>query len=144
MGILIKLQVENIECSTLTLRVSNVWGGKPIPKDRINGLVDKLINSLNTENVIELYTTLDTRIDIIHTDDLIDLIQKCIDKNLYLQHEMFVVGSQSLTIKEVLDRITSSGYLNIKLSKNQTKSYLNVENAKVSKVFNWKPKYKLV
>ena len=143
-----KLQVENIlktvECNTLALRVSNVWGGKSLPSNRINGLVDKLLSSVNTDNVIDLYTNFDTRIDIIHVDDLVDLIEKCVDKNSYIKHDMFVVGSQSLTIKELLDIITSSGYLNLKLSRKQSKSFLHVETRRVSTVFEWKSKCKLI
>ena len=144
----LKLQVENIlktvECNTLTLRVSNVWGGKSLPSNRINGLVDKLLSSVNTDNVIDLYTNLDTRIDIIHVDDLINLIQKCVEKSSYIKNDMFVVGSQSLTIKELLDIITSSGYINFKLSRKQFKSYLRVETRRVSTSFEWKPKCKLI
>jgi nucleoside-diphosphate-sugar epimerase len=144
----LKLQVENIlktiDCNSIVLRVSNVWGGKIVSSDRINGLIDKLFNVLNTENTIELYTNLDTRIDIIHVDDLINLIQKCIETDLYIKHDMFVVGSQSLTIKEILDKITSAGYLNIKLSRKESKSYLHVENSRVSTTFNWKPRHKLI
>lgn len=144
----LKLQVENIlktlDCSTVTFRVSNVWGSKSLSPNRVNGLVDKLVAVLNTDNFVELYTNLDTRIDIIHIDDLVDLILKCVEKNLYIKHEMFVVGCQSLTIKELLDKITSSGHLNIKLSKKESKSYLHVENYKVSSVFDWKPKYRLI
>jgi nucleoside-diphosphate-sugar epimerase len=144
----LKLQVENIlktvDCDSIVLRVSNVWGGKSLPSNRINGLVDKLLSSVNTDNVIDLYTNLDTRIDIIHVDDLINLIEKCVEKNLYVKHDMFVVGSQSLTIKQLLDLITSYGYLNIKLSKKQFKSYLQVENRRVSTKFEWEPKYKLI
>lgn len=144
----LKLQVENIlktvECDTLVLRASNVWGGKSLPSNRINGLVDKLLSSVNTDNIIDLYTNLDTIIDIIHVDDLIDLIEKCIEKNLHVKHDMFVVGSQSLTIKELLDIITSSGYLNLKLSRKQSKSYLHVETHRVSTVFEWKSKNRLM
>lgn len=144
----LKLQVENIlktvECNTITLRVSNVWGGKSLPSNRINGLVDKLLSSVNTDNVIDLYTNLDTRIDIIHVDDLIDLIQKCIEKNLHIKNDMFVVGSQSITIKQLLDIITSYGYINLKLSRKQSKSYLHVETLRASNTFGWKCKNKLI
>jgi nucleoside-diphosphate-sugar epimerase len=144
----LKLQVENIlktvECNTLSLRVSNVWGGKSLPSNRINGLVDKLLSSVNTDNVIDLYTNFDTRIDIIHVDDLVDLIEKCIEKNFHIKHDMFVIGSQSLTIKQLLDIVTSSGYLNLKLSKKQVKSYLHVEPRRALNVFDWKPKNKLI
>lgn len=57
---------------------------------------------------------------------------------------MFVVGSQSLTIKELLDIIISSGYLNLKLSRKQSKSYLHVETLRVSTAFEWKSKNKLL
>ena len=144
----LKLQVENIlktvECNTLSLRVSNVWGGKSLPLNRINGLVDKLLSSVNTDKVIDLYTNFDTRIDIIHVDDLVDLIEKCIEKNFHIKHDMFVVGSQSLTIKQLLDIVTSSGYLSLKLSKKQVKSYLHVEPRRALNVFDWKPKNKLI
>lgn len=144
----LKLQVENIlktvECDTITFRVSNVWGGKSLPSNRINGLVDKLLSNVNTDNVIDLYTNLDTRIDIIHIDDLVHLIEKCIERDLHIKHDMFVVGSQSLTIKQLLDMITSSGYINLKLSRKQSKSYLHVETRRVSTTFDWKPKCKLI
>jgi nucleoside-diphosphate-sugar epimerase len=143
----LKLQVENIlktvECDTVTLRVSNVWGGKSLSSNRVNGLVDKLLSSVNTDNVIDLYTNLDTRIDIIHVDDLIDLIKKCMNQTQYFKHDMFVVGSQSLTIKQLLDIITSAGYLNLKLIRKESKSYLHVETRRVSTTFEWKPKHKL-
>ena len=119
-------------------------GRKITTSNRINGLVDKLISSVNTDNVIDLYTNFDTRIDIIHVDDLVDLIEKCIEKNLYIKHDMFVVGSQSLTIKQLLDIITSSGYVNLKLSRKESKSYLYVETRRVLTSFEWKPKCKLI
>lgn len=144
----LKLQVENIlktiDCNSIVLRVSNIWGGKQLPSDRVNGLIDKLFSILNTENVVELYTNLNTRIDIIHVDDLVDLIEKCIETDLNIKHDMFVVGSQSLTIKEVLDKITSCGWLNIKLSRRSDRSYLHVENRRASGTFNWKPNHKLI
>lgn len=144
----LKLKVEDIlnkvDCKTVILRVSNVWGSNKVSLGRINGLVDKLLNSVDTENIIELYANLDTRIDIIHIDDLIDLIQKCIEIDLVNKHEMFVVGSQSLSIKEILQKIVSIGHLNIKLINRESKYYLNIDNKKVSSIFNWTPKYKLI
>lgn len=143
-----KVQVENILnsicCETISLRVSNVWGGKNLPKNRVNGLVDKLLSILNTDEVVDLYTNLDTRIDIIHVSDLISLIEKCISLQLYKTHEMFVVGSQSLTIKEVLDVVCRSGSLNIKLTTNHIKNYLHVENSRVRTMCDWSPIIKLV
>lgn len=143
----LKLQVENIlktvDCDSIVLRVSNVWGGKSISPNRINGLVDKLISCVNTDNIVDLYTNLDTKIDIIHVDDLVDLMQRCVNQSQYYKHDMFVVGSQSLTIKQLLDIITSAGYLNLKLSRKESKSHLHVETRRVSTTFDWKPKHKL-
>lgn len=143
-----KLQVENIlnklDCNTIILRVSNVWGGKNVAQKRVNGLIDKLILNLNTDNIIDIYANLDTRIDIIHVDDLIDLINKVIEKEVDIKHQTFLVGSQSLTIKEVIDKITSNGFLVLKIKKNELKTYLHLETSKVQQTFNWMPKHKLV
>lgn len=143
-----KLQVENIlnnvDCETVIFRVSNVWGGKNLSSKRVNGLIDKLLSMVNTSQSIDLYTNLNTRIDIIHVLDLVDLIKKCINKELIHKHDMFVVGSQSLTIKEVLDIVSSQGKINISLVKNHDLGYLHVENCRVKHMFNWKPMEKLV
>lgn len=145
----LKIRVEDIlktiDCRTVALRISNVWGGKELPSNRINGLIDKLFSSINTENVIEIYASLNNGLDIIHVDDVIELIKQCIQKDLDIKHEMFVAGSESVTLKEILDKISSLGYLNIKLhKKDYREGYLNINNNKVSKTFNWKPKIKLI
>jgi nucleoside-diphosphate-sugar epimerase len=143
-----KLLVENIlkdlDCDTVTFRVSNVWGAKCIKDTRINGLVDKLIKNLNTDNVTEIYTNLDTRVDIIHIDDLVDLILKCLEKENIIKHQMFIVGSQSLTIKEIISIICSNGSLLLKFNQKELKTYLHVENSRVCKNFDWFPRHKLI
>lgn len=143
-----KLQVENIlnqlDCETVILRVSNVWGRKNVDKNRVNGLVDKLIANLSTDNIVEIYANLNTRIDIVHIDDLVDLITKIIHKRLDIKHQTFLVGNQSLTIKEIIDRITSNGSLLLRLSKNEVKSYLHLETSRVKKTFDWQPKCNLI
>lgn len=143
-----KLQVENIlktmDCNSTSLRVSNVWGGKQIKKNRINGLVDKLITNLDTNNIIEIYANLDTRVDIIHVDDLIELILKVIKYNSQIKHETYLVGAQSITIKDIISKVSSNGSLLIKFTNKQEKTYLHIENSKVSKTFEWRPKILLV
>lgn len=143
-----KLQVENIlngiDCNTVILRVSNVWGGTTLTKTRVNGLVDKLIKNLNTDEILEIYADLKTRIDIIHVDDLINLINKIIEKESLIQHQTFLVGSQSLTINELIDRISSNGSLLLKLNKKQNKTYLHIETSRVRSSFDWNPQIKLI
>ena len=96
-----KLHVEQIlntlKCKTVVLRTSNVWGGK-VKKDRVNGLVDKLRGSLNTDEEISIYANLKSHIDLIHVDDFITLLIKVIDKDLENDHELFLVGGQSISI----------------------------------------------
>ena len=61
-----KLHVENIlkelPCKTVVLRTSNIWGANVSGK-RVNGLVDKLLNALNTNQVVEIFADLKTKVD---------------------------------------------------------------------------------
>lgn len=139
-----KLQVENIlktiDCNTVSLRISNVWGGKNHSKDRKNGLVDKLIAALDTDEVIDLYANLNSRIDLIHISDLCNLMVKITEIEAAMPHQTFVVGAQCLTIKEILERITSHGALNLKLRNSEEMHYTHIDNSRVRKTFNWSPK----
>ena len=142
-----KMQVEKvlreIDCDTVSLRISNIWGVKGLPLDRKNGLIDKLIDSLDTDREVNLYANLDTRIDIIHIDDLINLITKVVDAPCDIKHQMYLVGSQCLTIKDVLDKITAHGTLKINLSRNENKGYLHIENRRVKLKYDWSPSHRL-
>jgi len=139
-----KLQVENIlktiDCNTVSLRISNVWGGRNHSKKRTNGLVDKLISALDTDEVIDLYANLDSRIDLIHVSDLTNLIIKIYETEAAMPHQTFVVGAQSLTIKEILERVTSNGTLNLRLRSAEKMHYTHIENSRARKTFNWSPK----
>jgi len=139
-----KLHVENMLkelcCKTITLRVSNVWGSS-VKKDRINGLVDKLLNSIDTDKVIEIFADLKTRVDLIHIDDFIDLLIKVVDKELEKQHELFLVGNQSISISNIIDVISRRGSLNLKINQKSERTYLHIENSKVRTTFNWQPKH---
>lgn len=142
-----KMQVEKvlkeIDCDTVSLRISNIWGVKGLPSDRKNGLIDKLIDCLDTDRVVDLYANLDTRIDIIHVDDLISLILKVVDAPSDIKHQMYLVGAQSLTIKDVLDKVTAHGTLRLNLSRSENKNYLHVENGRVKRKYNWNPTHRL-
>ena len=61
----------------MVLRTSNVWGGE-VDKMRVNGLVDKLRCALNTDQVVDIYADLETKVDLVHLDDFIDLLLKSI------------------------------------------------------------------
>lgn len=137
-----KLDVENIlndlDCQTIIFRATNIWGGI-VDKKRVNGLVDKLFTLLDTEEVVEIYANLSTTVDIIHVDDFVDLIIKSIDKDFESKHETFIVGAQNITIRDIIDRVSMRGTLNLKLNQKAEKSYLNIDISKVKKTFDWEP-----
>jgi len=138
-----KLDVETIlsqlDCQTIVFRVTNIWGGI-VDKKRVNGLVDKLLTLLDTDEVVEIYSNLKTVVNIIHVDDVIDLLIKSIDKNFDNRHEIFLVGSQSISLYDIIDRVSMRGTLNLKINQKLEKSHLNIDTKKTKEVFNWEPK----
>jgi len=138
-----KLHVEQvldtINCKTVVLRTSNIWGGE-VGAERVNGLVDKMFNALNTDKVVEIYANLDTYVDLINVDDFIDLLIKVIDTDLDKDHEMFLVGGQSISIGDIINKISKNGLLNLKIDQKAEKSFINVQPFKAEHTFNWKRK----
>ena len=143
-----KLHVEKVlqllPCKTVVLRTSNIWGGSEwVDDDRVNGLVDKLFKCLDTDNVVEISANLDTHVDLIHVDDFISLLFKVIDKDLDRNHELFLVGGQSITIGDIINRISKKGSLNLKINQKADKSFINVQSFKAQSTFDWKREYNL-
>ena len=139
-----KLHVENIlkelSCKTVVLRTSNIWGAK-VSGNRVNGLVDKLLNSLDTDKVIEIFVDLKTKVDLIHIDDFVDLLIKVVDKDLQKQHELFLVGRQSVSICDIIDIVSKRKSLNLRINQKAEKTYLHIENSKVRTTFDWQPNH---
>ena len=138
-----KLHVEQVldtlDCKTVVLRTSNIWGGE-VDGARVNGLVDKMFNALNTDKVIEIYANLDTYVDLINVDDFIDLLIKVIDQDLDSDHEMFLVGGQSISIGDIINKISKRGLLNLKIDQKGERSFINVQPFSAEHTFNWKRK----
>ena len=142
-----KLKVEKIleelDCKTVVLRVSNVWGSK-VDENRVNGLVDKLRGAVDTDRVVEIYANLETKVDLIHIDDLILLMLEVINIDLDKNHELFLVGGQSVSICDIINKVSKMGSLNLKVNqKGMEKSFVNIRPTKVEKTFNWKRGYYL-
>ena len=141
-----KLHVEHmlkeLPCKTVVLRASNVWGAK-VSANRVNGLVDKLINALDTDQVIEIFANLKTRVDLIHIDDFVELLIKSAETELNKQHELFLVGRQSICICDIIDSVSKRGSLNLRINQKAEKTYLHIENSKVRRAFDWEPKHYL-
>ena len=141
-----KLKVENIlkdlNCNSTVLRISNIWGGK-VDSKRTNGLVDKLFNALDTDEVVNIYVNLQSHIDLIHVDDLVDLILKVINSDIK-GHDLFLVGGQSISIGDIIDRVSTKGTLNLKVNQKDTKkSFLKVNPFKAENVFDCTRKHYL-
>ena len=98
--------LETLKCKTVVLRTTNIWGGK-VSQNRINGLPDKLMNALNTDQVVEIYANLDTHVDLIHIDDFINLLIKVIDTDLDTDHEVFLVGGQCISISDIIKKVSA-------------------------------------
>jgi len=139
-----KLHVENLlnelPCKTVVLRATNVWGAK-VTANRVNGLVDKLLNALDSDQVIEIFANLKTRVDLIHIDDFIELLLKAVETDLTKQHDLFLVGRQSICICDIIDIVSKRGSLNLRINQKAEKTYLHIENSKVRKTFDWEPKH---
>jgi len=138
-----KLRVEKIleklSCKTVVLRTSNIWGAQ-VNDNRVNGLVDKLLNSLDSNKNVEIFANLKTKVNLIHIDDFVNLLIKVANKELEIQHELFLVGRQTLSIGSIIDAISKRGSLNLKINQKAKKTILYINNEKVKKTFDWAPK----
>ncbi len=138
-----KLQVEEIlstmDCQTTIFRVTNIWGGI-VEKNRVNGLVDKLLTLIDTDEVVEIYANLKTTVDIIHVDDIVKLILKAVSRKITEKNEIFLVGAQNISIYDIINIVSMRGTLNLKINQRAEKSYLNINTTKVKETFDWEPK----
>ena len=143
-----KLQVEHelelgSPCKSVVLRVSNVWGGD-IDEHRVNGLVDKLISSLNTNRTTEIYANLKSEVDLVHVDDLVTLILKVINQHSLKYHQLFLVGGQSISICDIIKRISEKGSLNLKVNqKGKPRTTISINPSKVEQVYQWSRRHLL-
>ena len=143
-----KLAVEeDLECSspckTVVLRVSNVWGGE-IDENRVNGLVDKLISSIDTNRTTEIYANLKSKVDLIHVNDLVSLILKVIHHESPKYHQLFLVGGQSISICDIIGKVSEKGSLNLKVNqKGKAKTTISIDPSRAQKIYQWDRGYLL-
>jgi len=135
----IKLFNENFlkfkKCNYFIFSVSNAWGGKVSP-DRLNGLCDKILNFTEKDKPLDIYVNPETTLDLIHINDLVELIYKSIYSNN--TSGKWLVGAESLSIKHLLNINPNLKYnLN---EKQKPLTQLKINNSKVRKDFNWTPR----
>ena len=134
--------LESLKCKSIVLRTSNIWGGD-VSENRVNGLVDKLRGAVNQDRVVEIYADLETRVDLVHLDDFIDLLIKVINYDLEQDHGMFLVGGQSISICDIINKVSKKGCLNLKIDQKAEKTYLRVASTKAETTFSWERKFYL-
>ena len=128
--------LERLNCKSVVLRISNIWGGNPDSK-RQNGLVDKLIRVVNTDEEVQLSVNLSSHIDLIHVDDLVTLIYKIVN-NVSMEHKMFLVGGQSICIWDIIDIVSRKGYLKLKVDqRDKEPTFISIDSSKVKSAFDW-------
>ena len=71
------------------------------------------------------------------------LLIKSAETELNKQHELFLVGRQSICICDIIDSVSKRGSLNLRINQKAEKTYLHIENSKVRKAFDWEPKHYL-
>jgi len=140
---LLKLYNENYlkskKCNYLIFGVSNIWGG-PRCMTRPNGLCDKILHFKKTDKPLDIYAHTESTIDLIHVDDLTDLISKAIHINI--GSNKWLVGSESISIKQLLNINPKVKYNLVKNKKELT--HLEINNQKVCLDFSWEPKNFLI
>ena len=111
--------------------------------ERVNGLVDKLLKAVDTDKVVDIYANLDTHVDLIHIDDVVNLLVKVINTDLKEDHEMFLVGNQCISISDIIRRVSKRGVLNVRIDQKAERSFINVQPFKAKHVFDWNPENNL-
>ena len=133
----VEQSLQTLDCKSVVLRTSNLWGGE-VGMERVNGLVDKLLNAVDTDKVVDIYAHLDTHVDLIHIDDFVNLLIKVIDTDLDKDHEVFLVGDQCISISDIIKKVSAKGVLNLKIDQKAERSYLDVRSIRAQQVFEWK------
>ena len=77
---------------------------------------------------------------LINVDDFIDLLIKVIDTDLDRDHGMFLVGGLSISIGDIINKISKRGLLNLKIDQKGERSFINVQPFKAEHTFDWKRK----
>lgn len=135
----IKLLHKTNNFTSIIFRVTNVYGGKP-NKDRVNGIINKLIASDN----ITITSSIEETVNFIHIDDLVSLLLKAIYVKINGYNLFLVGGSNSISIGGLIKKIQK--YVSPKITyknENSKPLYINIDTTKVQKYFNWNCKYSI-
>ena len=111
--------------------------------DENNNQIGMISINCTSDQVVEIFANLKTTVDLVHLDDFIDLLNKVIDNDLVGQHELFLVGRQSICLCDIIDIVSRRGSLNLRINQKAEKTFLHIENFRVRKTFDWEPKHLL-
>ena len=60
------------------------------------------------------------------------------------KHELFLVGGQTVSIYDIISKVSRMGSLNLKINqKEREKTFINVKSLKAKKIFNWNREFNL-
>ena len=94
-----------------------------LPKKKSDGSI-----ILSTDSVVRVSDNVETNIDI-------DLDKK---------HELFLVGGQTVSIYDIISKVSRMGSLNLKINQKEIeKTFINVKSLKAKKIFNWNREFNL-
>lgn len=132
------------ETKFTAIRHSNVFG----PYDKydldkchvVPAFINKIINS---ENILEVWGTGEAKRDIVYIDDLIDMVEKIIDKQ-DTKYELFNCGAgRAYSIAELADAIMAVNDKSLTLEYNTSKPNIPttviLDCTKAEEILGWKP-----
>ena len=120
------------------LRVSNVYNEKKA------GIINFLINCFISKKKLNI-TNVNSLRNYIHIDDLTNLIEKMLQKNL--KYNIYNIGFQNFSIKEIISAIENKfqirmNYLNHKIKLKDISSHI-IKKPRIFSEVNFSPKVKL-
>ena len=123
----------------LILRVSNLYGTRQ-NNEGAQGLINTLMNKIGNQEEITIWGDGNVTRDFIYVEDLCNLIQKAITKNI---NGIFNAGSGiGYSVNEIIDLISETIEVSPKINKVEGRSFDVEKNildvSKAFEMFNWK------
>jgi nucleoside-diphosphate-sugar epimerase len=134
--------LRSINYNSIIIRPTNVWGAS-VSRERVNGLVDKLIYSIRNDLNVEITVSLSSTINIIHINDLVEFIHKVVFSFNLIGSHTYIVSNEHISIREIIDLLSKLGIIRLIVNKNLTFTSILVDNTKAINDLEWYPKISL-
>lgn len=143
----LKLQQEeflkkSFKSNVIILRLTNIYGD-PFKKNQSTGLIDKLIKSLHTSEITEIFANIHSERDYLLIDDLCSLLCKIVDAREDKLTVYNVSSHECLSIESIISEINkvfSPEKIHVSFKNTSTiADKLVVNSNKARNVFGWHP-----